>query len=96
MASGTFISLNILCMKRQRIVVMIKHKTALATILCVTERRTPISSLAPKRCAVITHNPPVKPKETSNMVKNIGAEAPAAAKALTPKIRPTMMISDFF
>ena len=54
----------------------------------------PLISFAPNLCAVIMVRPPVKPKAINKSMKNIGAEAPNAAKALIPRRRPTMRMSE--
>ena len=58
-----------------------------------TERRTPSSSLAPNRCPVTTENPDVRPIVRPSRAMNNGPDAPTAARAWTPMVRPTMMMS---
>ena len=72
----------------------LKVKAELSRVAVVTERRRPRESRAPKRWAVMTVSPLVKPMLTSTSMKNSGAETPTAASALMPIRRPTIMMSD--
>ena len=78
----------------------ITENTAVNKVLKIveitTERRTPFSSPAPKRCAVITANPLFSPTTANIIKKNNGATAPTAARALTPRVLPTITMSARF
>ena len=71
--------------------------TTVVAILKIIEvailRRTPCSSFAPNRCAVMTENPPVSPCTNPITKKEIAPVAPTAASACTLMVRPTIMAS---
>ena len=56
-------------------------------------RRTPSKSPAPKSCPVTTLKPPLMPSVKITSIIKSGAVAPTAASALTPMVRPTIIIS---
>ena len=58
-----------------------------------TESRTPRKSRAPKRWAVTTATPAVMPKTKPSTTKMVLPTAPTAAKAPSPRRRPTMTMS---
>ena len=73
--------------------VIITADSPFSIIFMATDRFTPFSSFAPKRWAVITANPAVKPVTKPITRKFIGPVVPTAAKALVPSNRPTMIVS---
>jgi len=69
----------------------VKARASMADV--VTDRRTPSISSAPKRWPVMTEKPDDKPMVRPKTAMKTGATAPTAARALTPMVRPTMMMS---
>ena len=66
----------------------------LSIMLIATLRRMLLKSLAPKNCPVMTVRPLDIPMVIMTSSIKIGAAAPTEASALTPMVRPTIIISD--
>ena len=62
--------------------------------LMATLRRMLSKSPAPKNCPVMTVRPLDMPMVIITSSIKIGAAAPTAASALTPMVRPTIIMSD--
>ena len=58
-----------------------------------TDFLSPSSSLAPKRCAIMTENPPVSPKVNPRIRNEREPVTPTAASACTSTYLPTIMVS---
>ena len=86
-------SCKIFGMRSPEAIMRISVITADSMAAVAAEWRTPASSPAPNRWAVITVNPDANPIVKANSPINNGAVAPTAAKACTPINRPTMIIS---
>ena len=92
-SAGVRIQVMICLHKIQVTMVMITAKTIESHTLFATNLRRPVWSFAPKRCATGIAKPLQTPMQKPMIIKLTDPVEPTAAKALTPKHLPTMIVS---